>query len=272
MADGTRLGLKSVLLLLGWGQRRMQSFESADNDYGESTISADAKSTSSDALTNRKLVVVSHPIGSESSPVLENGTSPQSEATTSPSGEKESIQNGIEQANDQVSGSQKCFSFFGPRPEYKQKKASLVPNNVHHENFAPGVRPGTPDATTDVEFEEPQLLSMSLCGHLVSPDMDENEVAEIFEKNRVTYNSFAQNPNLLNDPKMLMRMGDRLLHWEIAAPVLVSMLSFGVPLDIDRLEKAIAKKGKQKRRKELEGGTREKYCEEGMCERELSFR
>ncbi|KAJ8907883.1 hypothetical protein NDN08_007986 [Rhodosorus marinus] len=90
----------------------------------------------------------------------------------------------------------------------------------------------------EVQFEEqPQVLSMSLCGHLINADMNEDKISEVFEENRVEYEEFSRNPSTLNDPNMLIRMGDRLVHWEIAAPMIVSMLAFGLPLDIGKLEK-----------------------------------
>eukprot|EP00189_Rhodosorus_marinus_P013941 CAMPEP_0184746660 /NCGR_PEP_ID=MMETSP0315-20130426/9176_1 /TAXON_ID=101924 /ORGANISM="Rhodosorus marinus, Strain UTEX LB 2760" /LENGTH=747 /DNA_ID=CAMNT_0027219337 /DNA_START=317 /DNA_END=2560 /DNA_ORIENTATION=- len=92
--------------------------------------------------------------------------------------------------------------------------------------------------SAEIQFEEqPQVLSMSLCAHLISADMNEDKISEVFEENRVDYEEFCRNPSTINSPNMLIRLGDRLVHWEIAAPMIVSMLAFGLPLDIGKLEK-----------------------------------
>jgi len=86
---------------------------------------------------------------------------------------------------------------------------------------------------------EDRLLAFSDCRHLLNDQMSDPEIAEIFENNRLTYAEFATDPNKLHDPNLLFRLQDRLVDWSIAAPMIISMLAFGAPLDMDRLEKAV---------------------------------
>mmetsp|Transcript_8677 Transcript_8677/g.38608 ORF Transcript_8677/g.38608 Transcript_8677/m.38608 type:complete len:707 (+) Transcript_8677:416-2536(+) len=133
----------------------------------------------------------------------------------------------------EASGDSSCPPVRSGSGEYtgtengQHKKSNLVEEEAELDN-----------RHSEVQLEEqPQVLSMSLCGHLINADMTEDKISEVFEENRVDYEEFSRSPSILTDPNMLIRLGDRLVHWEIAAPMIVSMLAFGLPLDIGKLEK-----------------------------------
>lgn len=80
------------------------------------------------------------------------------------------------------------------------------------------------------------VLALSLCGSHITPGLSHEEVMAIFEQHRVAYSEFAASPSRIFANADLRCMVDRrLVPWAIAAPYIVSMLAYGVPLDLDRL-------------------------------------
>lgn len=80
------------------------------------------------------------------------------------------------------------------------------------------------------------VLALSLCGSLITPGLSHEEVMAIFEQHRVAYSEFAASPSRIFANADLRCMVDRrLVPWAVAAPYIVSMLAYGVPLDLDRL-------------------------------------
>lgn len=80
------------------------------------------------------------------------------------------------------------------------------------------------------------VLALSLCGSYITPGLSHEEVMAIFEQHRVAYSEFAASPSRIFANADLRCMVDRrLVPWAIAAPYIVSMLAYGVPLDLDRL-------------------------------------
>eukprot|EP00168_Porphyra_purpurea_P013965 TRINITY_DN3942_c0_g1_i1.p1 TRINITY_DN3942_c0_g1~~TRINITY_DN3942_c0_g1_i1.p1 ORF type:complete len:721 (-),score=143.40 TRINITY_DN3942_c0_g1_i1:352-2514(-) len=80
------------------------------------------------------------------------------------------------------------------------------------------------------------VLALSLCGSFITPALSPAEITAVFEMHRVAYSEFAASPSrILANPDLRCRVDRRLVPWAIAAPYIVSMLAYGVPLDLDRL-------------------------------------
>jgi len=80
------------------------------------------------------------------------------------------------------------------------------------------------------------VLALSLCGSFITPTLAPAEVMAVFDMHRVAYSEFAASPSrILANPDLRCRVDGRLVPWAIAAPYVVSMLAYGVPLDLDRL-------------------------------------
>lgn len=78
-------------------------------------------------------------------------------------------------------------------------------------------------------------ISMSLCGALVSADMTEEHISELFNRHRVTSEDFFERPALLYDPSLLVRVDNRLVAFRVAAPYVFSLLAFHNRMDLDTL-------------------------------------
>ncbi|XP_062850021.1 phosphatidate phosphatase LPIN2 [Trichomycterus rosablanca] len=66
-------------------------------------------------------------------------------------------------------------------------------------------------------------VTLSLCGGL-------NENAEIskekFMEHIITYNEFAENPALIDNPNLVVKIGNRYYNWTLAAPLILSLQAF----------------------------------------------
>ncbi|ELT87039.1 hypothetical protein CAPTEDRAFT_223314 [Capitella teleta] len=70
-------------------------------------------------------------------------------------------------------------------------------------------------------------VAMSLCGGL-KEHLDIS--AEKFDQALVTYDRFCKDPAVLNDPNLVVKIGDKYYTWEVAGPMMMSVFSFQQPL------------------------------------------
>ncbi|XP_035206309.1 phosphatidate phosphatase LPIN3-like isoform X2 [Stegodyphus dumicola] len=71
-------------------------------------------------------------------------------------------------------------------------------------------------------------IAMSLCGGLQDPDTDLPE--ERFLHSLVTFDEFTENPAILQDPNLVIRIGGKYYNWPTAASMLTSIIMFQRPL------------------------------------------
>lgn len=71
-------------------------------------------------------------------------------------------------------------------------------------------------------------FELSLCGHLLKPDMSASDVQAIFEANKVSKEDFElKGGDITRDPSLVCRMRGELYPWSAAAPMILGMLAFG---------------------------------------------
>lgn len=97
---------------------------------------------------------------------------------------------------------------------------------------------------SETVFDDDGAIAMSICSELLKPEMEEQQIMEIFERHQVTYDEFAKNPNLLHDPSLLFRVDHRLVEFRVAAPFIFSVLAFNERMDIDLLARLTTSKKK----------------------------
>lgn len=71
-------------------------------------------------------------------------------------------------------------------------------------------------------------LAMSLCGGL--QDCEKSLMDEKFAHFMVTYDHFCENPDVLGNPDLVVRMGGKYYNWSAIAPHLLSLAMFQRPL------------------------------------------
>ncbi|XP_061668575.1 phosphatidate phosphatase LPIN1 [Syngnathoides biaculeatus] len=70
-------------------------------------------------------------------------------------------------------------------------------------------------------------IAISLCGGLT----DNKEIGkEQFHAKIISYQKFVQNPSVIDDPNLVVKIGCRYYNWSTAAPIMLAMQAFQKPL------------------------------------------
>ncbi|KAM6433804.1 phosphatidate phosphatase LPIN1 isoform 2-T2 [Rhynochetos jubatus] len=109
----------------------------------------------------------------------------------------------------------KNTSDMGPR------SASQSPQSVGSSGVDSGV-----ESTSDGIRDLPSI-AISLCGGLT----DNKEITkEEFLEHAVTYQQFVDNPAIIDDPNLVVKIGNKYYNWTTAGPLLLAMQAFQKPL------------------------------------------
>lgn len=97
---------------------------------------------------------------------------------------------------------------------------------------------GGPKICSDSDFEDSrhpsfdykgyQDIAFSLCGRLNEYEGDFPE--SLFLQSLVTYDDFCENPNILDNPDLVIRFGGKYLNWATVSPQLLSLVLFQRPV------------------------------------------
>ncbi|XP_072913036.1 phosphatidate phosphatase LPIN1 isoform X3 [Hemitrygon akajei] len=116
-------------------------------------------------------------------------------------------------------------------------------HGVHSESQSPqsvgssGMDSGV-DSFSDTIGDLP-TIAISLCGGL----NDYKEITnEQFMGRSVSYQEFAENPGIIDDPNLVVKIGSKYYNWATAAPVLLAMQTFQKPLPKATMEKLFKEK------------------------------
>ncbi|KAM4785846.1 phosphatidate phosphatase LPIN1 isoform 2-T2 [Cyanocitta cristata] len=104
---------------------------------------------------------------------------------------------------------------IGPRP------ASHSPQSVG----SSGVDSGA-ESTSDGIRDLPSI-AISLCGGLTE---NKEITKEEFLEHAVTYQQFVDNPAIIDDPNLVVKIGNKYYNWTTAGPLLLAMQAFQKPL------------------------------------------
>ncbi|XP_065819909.1 phosphatidate phosphatase LPIN1 isoform X1 [Labrus bergylta] len=70
-------------------------------------------------------------------------------------------------------------------------------------------------------------ITISLCGGL----NDNREITkEQFHEKMISYQQFAENPSIIDDPNLVVKIGSKYYNWSTAAPLMLAMQAFQKPL------------------------------------------
>ncbi|CAB1429314.1 unnamed protein product [Pleuronectes platessa] len=82
------------------------------------------------------------------------------------------------------------------------------------------------DSYCDLMSDLPSI-AISLCGGLT----DNREITkEQFHEKIISYQQFAENPSLIDDPNLVVKIGSKYYNWSSAAPLMLAMQAFQKPL------------------------------------------
>ncbi|XP_077366965.1 phosphatidate phosphatase LPIN1 isoform X2 [Festucalex cinctus] len=82
-------------------------------------------------------------------------------------------------------------------------------------------------------------IAISLCGGLT----DNKEIGkEQFHAKIISYQQFAQNPSVIDDPNLVVKIGSKYYNWSTAAPIMLAMQAFHKPLPKAAVENIMKEK------------------------------
>ncbi|XP_015261827.1 PREDICTED: phosphatidate phosphatase LPIN1 isoform X3 [Gekko japonicus] len=105
--------------------------------------------------------------------------------------------------------------------EIAPRSANQSPQSVGSSGVDSGV-----ESTSDGIRDLPSI-AISLCGGL----SDNKEISkEMFLAQEVSYQQFVDNPAIIDDPNLVVKIGTKYYNWTTAAPLLLAMQAFQKPL------------------------------------------
>ncbi|KAM9355583.1 phosphatidate phosphatase LPIN1 [Pholidichthys leucotaenia] len=82
-------------------------------------------------------------------------------------------------------------------------------------------------------------IAISLCGGL----SDNREITkEQFYQKIISYQQFMENPSIIDDPNLVVKIGSKYYNWSTAAPLVLAMQAFQKPLPKAAVEKVMKEK------------------------------
>uniref|UniRef100_A0A4W3I705 phosphatidate phosphatase n=1 Tax=Callorhinchus milii TaxID=7868 RepID=A0A4W3I705_CALMI len=119
------------------------------------------------------------------------------------------------------------------RSENGTRSESQSPQSVGSSGMDSGV-----DSFSDTIGDLP-TIAISLCGGL----NDNKEITkEQFVERSVTYQQFSENPGILEDPNLVVKIGTKYYNWSTAAPMLLAAQAFQKPLPKATVENLLKEK------------------------------
>ncbi|XP_056670722.1 phosphatidate phosphatase LPIN1 isoform X10 [Monodelphis domestica] len=113
------------------------------------------------------------------------------------------------------------------------RSASQSPQSVGSSGVDSGV-----ESTSDGPRDLPSI-AISLCGGLgESKEVTTDE----FLEQEVTYQQFVDNPAIIDDPNLVVKIGSKYYNWTTAAPLLLAMQAFQKPLPKATVESIVRDK------------------------------
>ncbi|KAL7861369.1 hypothetical protein SRHO_G00128100 [Serrasalmus rhombeus] len=101
------------------------------------------------------------------------------------------------------------------------RSANQSPQSVGSSGMDSGV-----DSFSDQLGDLPNI-AISLCGGLTE---NQEITREEFQERAISYQEFADNPSIIDDPNLVVKIGTKYYNWSTAAPLLLAMQVFQKPL------------------------------------------
>uniref|UniRef100_A0A8C7FSQ5 phosphatidate phosphatase n=1 Tax=Oncorhynchus kisutch TaxID=8019 RepID=A0A8C7FSQ5_ONCKI len=113
------------------------------------------------------------------------------------------------------------------------RSANQSPQSVGSSGMDSGV-----DSYSDQLGDMPNI-AISLCGGLT----DNREITrEQFEERAISYQQFTENPSIIDDPNLVVKIGTKYYNWTTAAPLMLAMQVYQKPLPMASVENIMKEK------------------------------
>ncbi|CAF4490702.1 unnamed protein product [Rotaria sp. Silwood2] len=165
-----------------------------------------------------------------------------------PSSKKSAPKEGI--YLDEITNNQSVDkSLYLPQLDYHQNQQRTT-NDDDQES-------GTGNSIPQSPFREHEAscligdAQLSLCGNINKQSLITDE---IFNTHLVTFETFANNPSIINDPNLIVRINGKYYNWNVASALIVSTSIFHKPLPTETIEQLQEKHMAQTKPRTTGGG------------------
>uniref|UniRef100_A0A8C2FYE3 phosphatidate phosphatase n=1 Tax=Cyprinus carpio TaxID=7962 RepID=A0A8C2FYE3_CYPCA len=111
-------------------------------------------------------------------------------------------------------------------------------NGVHSVTVSPQSMCSS-GADSGVDSYDLPSMAISLCGGLTE---DREITTEHFQQKSVSFQQFADNPSIIDDPNLVVKIDSKYYNWSTAAPILLAMQAFQKPLSKATIERLMKEK------------------------------
>ncbi|KTF95328.1 hypothetical protein cypCar_00006279 [Cyprinus carpio] len=115
------------------------------------------------------------------------------------------------------------------QPDQNSGSEHCDENGVHSETVSPQSMCSS-GADSGVDSYDLPSMAISLCGGLTE---DREITTEHFQQKSVSFQQFADNPSIIDDPNLVVKIDSKYYNWSTAAPILLAMQAFQKPLSKD---------------------------------------
>lgn len=132
-------------------------------------------------------------------------------------------------------------ALYFPKSDGGAGMRSAVDPGLHDASLSPQSLSGG-DSGVDTycdHIADLPTMAISLCGGLT----DNREITnEQFHAKIISYQQFAQNPSIIDDPNLVVKVGSKYYNWSTAAPLMLAMQAFQKPLPKATVENIMKEK------------------------------
>uniref|UniRef100_A0A674N072 phosphatidate phosphatase n=1 Tax=Takifugu rubripes TaxID=31033 RepID=A0A674N072_TAKRU len=136
-------------------------------------------------------------------------------------------------------------ALYFPKSDAGAAVRSLSDPGLHGTSLSPQTVSSGGDSGVDSycdHMADLPSITISLCGGLAdNREITKGKVLQFHEK-IVSYQQFAENPSIIDDPNLVVRIGSKYYNWSTAAPLMLAMQAFQKPLPKATVEKIMKEK------------------------------
>ncbi|XP_061900724.1 phosphatidate phosphatase LPIN1-like isoform X3 [Entelurus aequoreus] len=133
-------------------------------------------------------------------------------------------------------------ALYFPKSDVGGALRSISDPGLHSTSHSPQSHSSGGDSGVD-SYNDPGTdlpsIGISLCGGL----SDNKEITnEQFHEKIISYQQFVQNPSVIDDPNLVVKIGSKYYNWNTAAPIMLAMQAFQKPLPKAAVESIMKEK------------------------------
>ncbi|XP_053192538.1 phosphatidate phosphatase LPIN1-like [Scomber japonicus] len=133
-------------------------------------------------------------------------------------------------------------ALYFPKSDSGAAVRSISDPGLHSTSLSPQSVSSGGDSGVDSYFDlmgDLPSIAISLCGGLT----DNKEITkEKFQEKIILYQQFVENPSIIDDPNLVVKIGSKYYNWSSAAPLMLAMQAFQKPLPKAAVENIMKEK------------------------------